>query len=61
LIVIQSGADNLNFYVESPPPEKIKRKFLLVIRSNPPQKGDAPVPIDASNIEKQIVFMEMNK
>jgi len=61
MFAIPTGAESLQFTLEPPTVDKIKKKVLLVLRTKPPNKGEPPVTIDHESIEKEVIFMEMNK
>lgn len=60
LFVVAVGAENLAMSLEPPTADKMKKKILLVLRARTPTKNE-PITIDASNAEKELVFMELNK
>jgi len=55
--VLNPSGENLSLSIEPPALANIKKKFLLVIKARPETK-EAGFP---SGIEKEVVFMEMNK
>jgi hypothetical protein len=51
------------YMTDPPPPEKIKQKMVLAIRTRPPKASskDEPIIIDMTNIDQEVLFMEINK
>ena len=60
IFAIPTGSDALQLTTEPPTGDKIKRKILLVLRGRAPGRGESIV-IDAKTIEKEVIFMELNK
>jgi dynein heavy chain len=61
LFAIQTGAEAVLFQTEPPTADRIKKKVLLVLRARPPPKGGDPLTIDETNVDKEVIFMEINK
>lgn len=59
LFALATGSDSVAFLQEPPTLDKIKKKVLLILRARP--KRDCPDGITQDNIDKEIVFMEMNR
>ena len=41
--------------------DKIKKKILLILRTQPSDPKNNPVTIDASNVDKEVIFIEINR
>ena len=58
---------NLNgmplYTTDPPPPDKIKAKMVLAIRARPPKVSskDEPIVVDMSNIDQEVIYMEITK
>jgi len=60
LFVVPTGAEALKLQVEPPTGDAIKRKVLLCLRVRQPPSGEV-VCIDESNVNEEVIFMELNK
>lgn len=51
------------FLTDTPNPDQIKGKMVLIIRARPPKQSskEEPLVIDINNIGQEVVFMEINK
>jgi hypothetical protein len=60
LFAIPVGGEAIKLQIEPPTADQIKKKVLLCLRVRQPAKGEE-VHIDETNVENELIFMELNK
>jgi hypothetical protein len=60
LFAYQKG-NSVSYLQETPKPEEIKKKCVLIIRARSKKELEGGGELDEKNINKEVVFMEINK
>jgi dynein heavy chain len=61
MFAIAPSGDNLQFLLEPPVKDQLKKKVLLILKSSPPVKGQSNPEITADNVHEQLNFMEVTR